>query len=389
MIYFSSNLDSNFGIGVIVMRRHVITILGAGNSGLAHTAYFKHLGHEVRLFDFFQETVDRINQNGYIELTGYITDNIAFEAATTSMKDAVTGSEVIIVINPSQYHRKLAAELAKYLSPNQIIFINPGSTFGALAFKQALVDNGFTADVPIAESNTSVFPCRLIAPTKVYIGAKKDRILFSVFPSQGNLEKVSELVSSFLPEIQPVKNVLATSIDNTNPHVHVAPMILNCSWIESGQQFSFMHEAIGPTVEKIIAKMDAERLEIGKKLGLTLGKDLFSLQMQYEEEYNVTGKTTLREIFRGVDAYRQIYSPHSFEHRYITEDVPMGLTPLVDMGRQIGVPVPKSQMILNICEEVLEKNFTEGSGCRNMDNIGLKGLSAEEIVKYAETGSIN
>ena len=67
----------------------------------------------------------------------------------------------------------------------------------------------------------------------------------------------------------------------------------------------------------------------------------------------------------------------------------MGLTPLVDMGRQIGVPVPKSQMILNICEEVLEKNFTKGSGCRNMDNIGLKGLSAEEIVRYAETGSIN
>lgn len=371
------------------MKRHTIAILGAGNSGLAHSAYFKHLGHEVRLFDFFQETADRINQSGYIELTGYITDKVAFNSATASMKDAVADAEIIIVINPSQYHRKLAAELAKHLSQHQVVFINPGSTFGALAFKQALVDNGFTADIPIAESNTSVFPCRLVGPTKVYIGAKKERILFSVFPSQGNLENVSELVASFLPEIHPVKNVLATSIDNTNPHVHVAPMILNCSWIESGQQFSFMHEAIGPTVERIIAKMDAERLEIGKKLGLTLGKDLFSLQMQYEDEYNVRDKATLREIFRGVDAYSQIYSPHSFEHRYITEDVPMGLTPLVDMGRQIGVPAPKSQMILNICEEVLEKNFTKGSGCRNMENIGLKGMSAEEIVAYAETGSVN
>ena len=361
-------------------------ILGAGNSGQTYAGYLTMKGYPVGLFDFFEDTVRAINEKGSIEISGAIEATIPFENASTDIKSVVQDAAVIMIINPALYHRKLAGELARCLTPEQIVFINPASTFGAFAFKKALMDNGYDKDVVLAESNTSLFACRLSEPGKSFIGGKKDRILVSPFPAQGNMDRLVDVLGEAIPEIQPVRNVISTSMDNTNPGVHPAPMILNCSWVESGQKFSFMHEAVGPTVEKILEKMDAERIALGQKLGLTLGKDLFTLIMQYEQEYRVSGTTGLAETFKACKTYDKIYSPNSLQHRYITEDVPAGLTPLADVGEQVGVPMEKTRLIVDICEKVLEQDFTKGENCRSAANLGIAGMSAEEIVHYAETG---
>ncbi len=368
------------------MKKKKFAILGAGNSGQTHAGYLKLKGYDVGLFDFFQETVDAINQKGSIELSGAIEGKVLFDSASTDMKQVVDGAEIVMVINPAQHHRALARELAKHVGDEQIVFINPASTFGAFAFRKALEDFGCSKKVVLAESNTSLFACRLLEPGKAHVGGKKERILVSAFPAAKNVDRLMEILSEPIPEAQAVKNVLATSIDNTNPLVHPAPMILNCSWVESGQKFSFMHEAIGPTVEKIMEKMDAERIAIGRALGLTLGKDLFTLLMQYEQEYGVRGTTGLRETFRACKAYTNIYSPNTLQNRYITEDVPAGLVPTAAVGDLIGVPAPKTRMIVDICEQVMEQDFTNGENGRNVRNLGLEGMNADALVEYAETG---
>ena len=58
---------------------------------------------------------------------------------------------------------------------------------------------------------------------------------------------------------------------------------------ESGAKFKYYWDGIGETVGNYIEKMDNERVAIGQKVGLTLGKDLFSIYMEYEIEYNTKG----------------------------------------------------------------------------------------------------
>ncbi len=363
-----------------------IAILGAGNGGQAFAAYFKSHGHEVKLYDVVQKTVNIINEKGFIELTGSVEIKIDFTQASTDMGEVVEGAEIIIIVNPSTYHRKIAAELAKHLQRDQIIFINPGATFGSFAFKKALIDNGYKDDVIIAESNVLLFACRLQEIGKIFVGAKKDRILVASFPAN-KLDHIREFMRDLIPEIQFVKNVLATSIDNTNPTVHPMPAILNVGWIESGQTFSFMQQAVSPTLSIYMEKMDQERLAVGEKLGLVRNVDLFDLYKQYEAEYGVYDKKTLRDVFQACDAYTHIYGPTDLHTaRYIIEDVGMGLVPLVSVGELIGIDVSKSKLIVDVCEAVLDLDLSHGNLCRNVENLGLSRMTPEQIIHYAETG---
>ena len=194
-------------------------------------------------------------------------------------------------------------------------------------------------------------------------------------------------MTDLIVETQFVKNVLATGIDNTNPTVHPMPAILNVGWLESGQKFSFMQQAISPTLSKYMEKMDKERLAVGEKLGLVRDVELFDLYRQYEAEYGIYGKKTLRDVFQACSAYSQIYGPSDLHTaRYITEDVGMGLVPLVSVGELVGVDVSKSKLIIDVCESVLELDLSHGDHCRNVEKLGLAGMTAEQIIRYAETG---
>lgn len=367
------------------MKRN-IAILGGGNGGQAFAAYFTLHGHDVRLYDAFASTVDSINQKGMIQLTGAMDECVEFRRASTDLASVVEGAEIIVVINPSMYHRRLAAELAKHLKNDQVIFLNPGATFGSFAFKKALVDNGYTDDVVIAESNILLFACRMQEPGRIMIGAKKDRILVSAFPAN-RLDTVRDLICDIIPETQFVKNVLATAIDNTNPTVHPMPTIFNIGWLESGQKFSFMQQAVSPTLSKYMEHMDRERLAVGEALGLVRDREMFDLFRQYEAEYGVYGKETLHDVFMACDAYTHIYGPTELRTaRYIVEDVGMGLVPLVSVGEMLGIDMSYSKLIIDVCSRVLDLDFTNDDACRNVRNLGIEGLTAGQIIQYAETG---
>ena len=368
--------------------RHTVAIIGAGNGGQAFTAYFASRGNRVRLYDAFQSTVDSINEKGSIELIGAMEVSVPFSEASTNMEETIRDAEIIIVINPSTFHRKIAATMAPYLRDGQIVFLNPGATFGSFAFRKALTDHGCKADVIIAESNILLFACRMRELGKIFIGAKKDRILVSTFPAS-RLEDVKPVITDLIPETEYVKNVLSTAIDNTNPTVHPMPTVFNIGWLESGQQFSFMQQAVSPTLSRYMERMDRERLAVGDALGLLHGVDMFDLFQQYEAEYGVRGKETLHDVFMACDAYTHIYGPSEIRTaRYIVEDVGMGLVPLVSVGEMLGIDMSCSRLIVDICEKVLELDFSSEESCRNVNNLGLAGMSAKEIIAYAETGRI-
>lgn len=364
--------------------KKTVAVIGAGNGGQAMAAYFAMAGWESRIFDFFPETTRAIAQKGYIELTGAVKGKGDISLASSDMGEVVQGADLILVVNPAIYHNKIARAMVPYIQDDQIIFLNPSSVFGAFAFKKALEDLGCQKNVTIGESNSLLFAARLVENGIVHIGGKKNELLVAAFPAQ-NRDILYDMVRPVIPELKECESVLETSFANTNAMVHPLPTMMNVSWAESGEKFRYYLDGIGETMGNFIEALDKERVHVGQKLGLTLGKDLFDFYMEYEMTYNATGKS-VSEVLKSVDAYREIYAPNTARTRYIYEDIPTGMVPFTEIGELLGVPVQKMKLVTNLCEQMLDQDFTNSEESRNLINLGLEDMSAEEIIQYAKTG---
>lgn len=362
-----------------------LAVIGAGNGGQAMAAYFAmNENYEVRIFDYFDAPIQAIKEQGYIQLEGAVEGRGDIALASTDMGKVVEEADLIMVVNPAIYHNKIAKEMAAYIQEGQMILLSPSSVFGAFAFKKALEDAGCTKNVTIGETNTLLFAARLIESGRVQIGGKKDRLLVSAFPSC-NREQLYDIVRPVIKELEGCETVLETSLDSTNAMVHPLPTIMNVSWAESGAKFRYYLDGIGETVGNYIEAMDKERVAIGEKLGLTLGKDLFSLYMEYAIEYNTKGDS-ISQLLKSVDAYKDIYAANTVRTRYIYEDIPTGMVPFTAMGELLGMPVRKMKFVTTLCEEMLGEDLTNCDYARNLENLGLAGMDAEAIVNYAKTG---
>ncbi len=358
-------------------------ILGAGNGGQAVAGHLSLSGYSVRLYDYSDEQIDKLRKRGRITLVEDGNTNEAYpEMFTANIKEAVEGADVVMIVNPAIYHGQLAAACAPHLKDNQIVFLHPGSTFGALDFKQKLEENGCKRLVSIAESNTLIFACRAMEAGLVQLCGKKDRLLVATVPAADNLRVVGVLKEAF-PEIDGASNVMITSFDNTNPIFHPAPTLLSTAFIESGQDFKYYHQGISESIGRFITAMDQERLAVGAALGLDRASELNDIFRQYLAEYAAAGDT-ITEVVRNVKAYADISGPASLKTRYLYEDIPMGLVPLVSLGKQLGVGVDKMELVIRLAEQLTGEDFTTCG--RTMKNLRMEGMTASEIMAYAITG---
>jgi opine dehydrogenase len=93
---------------------------------------------------------------------------------------------------------------------------------------------------------------------------------------------------------------------------------------------------------------------------------------------------SLYERIQSNEAYRGIKAPQTLRTRYLTEDVPCGLVPIVALARRAGLETPASHGVVDLACALLGRDFwSEG---RTLGQLGLAGLSVEEIKRFVETG---
>lgn len=353
-------------------------IIGAGNGGQSVAGYLGFSGHNVKIYDIYQETVDTINNQGGIYLQGEVQGFGKIEKATTDLQECLDGADFVMVIAPSISHYAIAKDCAPFLKDGQTVMLHPGGTFGSLAFKKALDDLDCQANVTIAESNTLIYACRAVKTGTVFIAGIKNQLLVAALPAK-EVDNVVSMLNLAFTGIKPVPNVLYTSFDNTNPIVHPAPTLLSTALVESDREWLYYYEGITPTISKFIEEMDKERMAVGKALGL----DLISLKEQYAVEYSVV-EDNLYEVFQNTKAYDGIKGAHTLRTRYLLEDIPMGLVPLVCLGKLLNVPVKRMETIIELGQLMLEEDLV--SNGRTLENLGLTDMSVDEMIKFIETG---
>ena len=350
-----------------------VTVIGAGNGGLAIASHLALKGHAVYLYSIFKEELEPIIKKGGIELEGVEEKGFAIlDKVTNDIKLALEGAELIMIVTPANAHAKIAKDCAPHLKGNQVVILNPGRTGGALEFDKVLIEKKIKNKPIIGEAQTLIYACRKISSTKVVIYGVKKSLSVASFPAK-NIERLIKVLNKAYPQFVSAINVLETSLNNIGAIFHPAPTILNSARIESGEKFDYYHEGITPVVATVLESIDRERLEVAKALKVEVQSAIDFLKESYGVEAD-----SLYQAIQNNTAYKGVKAPTKINIRYLTEDIPMSLVPIASIGNQLGVPTPNIDSIIKIGSTMLKMDFRELG--RTVDKLGLNNLSFTEII---------
>ena len=199
----------------------------------------------------------------------------------------------------------------------------------------------------------------------------KDEVLLSALPS-ADTDFVLSRINPLYPSFMKTTNVLRTSLENIGAMFHPCVLLFNAATIERNEVFWFYRD-MTEKVAEFIERFDAERLKVGKAYGIDLLNVREWIKFAYKGD-------TLCERMRNNPAYHDIKSPSTIFTRQLTEDIPTGVLPIMELGKVAGVETPLLQSMIHICEGLLGQDLhTNG---RNLKNLGLSGKSKQEILNY-------
>lgn len=357
----------------VTQKQYTWAVIGGGNGGQSAAGHLGTMGYDVRLYDVIPETVEAIAAAGGINVTGAVEGFGPISRASSDMADVIDGVDVIMVIAPAIYHRSIAESMARCITSEQLVFIHPGATLGAVEFRQVFRKAGLDVDrMVIAEAQSLMYACRVSRPGHATINGMKNNLAVAAVPASKTEEAVAKIADAF-PRMHAASNVFETSLTNLNAIMHPAPSLLNVSLIESGRDWEYYRDGITPTIGRFLEAMDTERVALGRALGLKL-KDVKAL---YKEFYGAEADT-LSEIVRNVDAYRGISGQKRLDTRYVLEDIPTGLVPMVSLSAQLGLNAEMMETTCRLGSYLIGRDLiSEG---RTVENLGLDGMSADELV---------
>ena len=332
---------------------HTVFVCGAGHQGLSMAAHLALNDIEVNLWNRTQKNIQNVLDTKVIHCSGIVTGDAHISKVSTDIADVF--SNFVMVTTPSSAHKDVARQLAPYVTPDTIIVLNPGRTFGAIDFAEELKKNGVKELPQIAETQTIVYTCRKSGPNSTSIFALKNDVKIAAIHGSDIDLILSRMPDCLKPYFSPVDSVALTSLSNIGMVLHCAPVMMNVGWIECEKvEFKYYYDGISRSVAHLLEKIDAERRAVAKAGGY----EVESLKQWLERTYLVSGND-LYECIRNNEAYREIDAPPTINSRYIFEDVPNGLVPVEAMGKEFGVPTPNITTIINLACSVMDADYRE------------------------------
>jgi len=357
-----------------------VAVLGAGNGGCAMAAYVASRGACVSLCDLFPQYIADIRKKQGVTLT--LEGKTIFQkldCVTENPAEAIRDAGLILVVTPAFSHKLFAAACASALKDGQIVVLNPGRTGGATEFLHVVRSLGCQKDIVVAETQTLIYSCRKTDGAAVEIYGIKKEVEVGSLPGS-RIQEVLDALHRYYPQFTAAKSCLKTSLSNIGALFHPTPVLMNAARIEQDKKdFRYYWEGITPAVATLIHEIDQERVAVAA----AYDTQIKTAEQWLQESYDTYG-SCLYELIQNNKAYRDIMAPHTLQVRYVTEDVPMSLVPISELGRIAGVPTANMDAVIALTSTIYGQDFRKEG--RSLSNMGLNRLSHEQIIRYFETG---
>ena len=312
------------------MKKKKIAVISSGNGGQSMAAYFKYLGYRVALYAREAERVKMFTSHRFV-ISGEVEAEVEIEVISSDMNEVVSGAFLIMVTTPAQYHHIVARAMAPFLKDGQAVVLNPGRTFGTLAFSKVLVECGCKADIMLGETDTFTFTCRCPEVGKPQIYKIKDSVRLAAHDPV-YAERLLDILHEIFDMYSLAECILHTGFSNMGMIFHPMPILMNITRVEAGENFRFYMEGISPLVAGILEKMDVERVSVANAYGVSVP----TARQWLAECYGSRGDSLFEQI-QNTAAYKTVLAPVDIDTRYIFEDVLTGCVPTSCAGKAVGV----------------------------------------------------
>lgn len=360
----------------------IITVLGGGNGSFAAAGDFALQGHEVRLWRRDADAVAQQRAEGsrIIVKDSRGRHDAKLALVTTDIAEAVRGAALILCPAPAFAQADIARALAPHLADGQVVYLPP-ATFGSFIFAGAMHDAGNRADVSFAETGTLPWLTRKHGPFEVAITIRAKRLPTGVFPLKNAAHALAIVGKAFPDVIEPCGDALSGALMNAGPIIHPPLIVMNAGPIEHFERWDIHKEGTQPAIRRVTDALDAERIAIREALGY--GGPHFPLAHHYasEGEQWMYGRGSHDRLTDSGDWRERLILT---EHRYMREDLRVGLSFLTSVAQLAGVATPLAKAFLAIGGAICGEDFSQDG--RTLQSLGLGGLDRAALQMLLRDG---
>ena len=181
--------------------------------------------------------------------------------------------------------------------------------------------------------------------------------------------------------IEPCGDALSGALMNAGPIIHPPLIVMNAGPIEHFERWDIHKEGTQAAIRRVTDALDAERIAV--RDSLSYGAPHFPLAHHYatEGEIWMYGRGSHDRLTDSGDWRERIVLT---EHRYMREDLRLGLSLLVSVAELAGVATPLAKAFLAIGGTICGEDFAKNG--RTLTSLGLGGLHRAELQTLLREG---
>jgi len=359
-----------------------IAVLGGGNGSFAAAGDFALQGHDVRLWrrDSAQVAAHRAGGSRIHVKDAGGRHDVQLALVTTNIAEAVRGAELILCPAPAFAQPDIARLIAPHLADGQVVFLPP-ATFGSMIFAKAAHDAGNRARMSFAETGTLPWLTRKHGAFEVAITIRAKRLPVGVFPLDTAPHALDVIGRAFPGVIEPCGDALSGALMNAGPIIHPPLIIMNAGPIEHFERWDIHKEGTQASIRRVTDALDAERIAVREGFGY--GGPHFPLAHHYasEGEQWMYGRGSHDRLTDSGDWRERIVLT---EHRYMREDLRLGLSLLVSVAELAGVATPLAKGLLVVGGAICGDDFMTGG--RTLASLGIGHLDRPALQTLLREG---
>lgn len=394
-----------------------IAVLGGGAVGKTCAADCKLAGKEVRLYSRSERSIAHLEKTGILldgvqrNLYGFERSGRAFpDVVSTDMEKVVKGAGLIVIGIPAHAHEHYLKTLVPLLEDGQVIHVFTDN-YASLLLRKYMKEMGCTKKVIVGGWGSAPYGTRIETVSGFWmphVGAKYRAItLRGACQPMTDIEDFMES-TKYLPCMDAITQgdgpvagdtMLDIGFSNVNPVIHVPASILGVSSMENWSSvygnapdsYSMYSHGLCPSICRVQYQFYEEERAIADAIGIKVP--------EYSYEMFFSRRSILTQEYMGLDENGKdnvVFpldkpcdegntGPNSIDHRYITEDIPVGCKIYHDLGVKFGVPTPIIDSMIILGGAMHEKSFFNETKY-DLDYLGIGHMSKEELLNYLYTG---
>jgi len=351
-----------------------IAVLGGGNGSYAAATDLTEQGHEVRLWRRNQSAIEALRDNSCtLTLKDFNGErDIRLSLVTDDIQQAVKNAALIVCPTPANAQEDIATLLSPHLVDKQVVFLPPGS-FGSYLMAKTIHDAGNRADIAFAEAGSLPYLTRKHGEFTIAITTRATRLPTGFFPMRLQ-QHAHKVIKQAYPSIEDAGDALSGALMNGGPIIHPPLILMNAGPIEHFDHWDIHNEGTQPAIRRVTTQLDAERIAIREKLKYTAPH--FPLADHYDDKREewMYGNLAHDKLTDSGDWREQLQLT---KHRYMREDVQVGLAFMVSVADWLQVAAPVATGLLALGSAICDDNFRESG--RTLENVGLAQLQQAHI----------